>query len=320
MVTGELSYIMISAPVMILGVIAGAILCFSGNPLRRFWFPLRCFLFGAAIMVLGVQFILDWPSTAALFENGATFKSFFALMTTDAIWWHTLLKVLAGVGGGVACFFLGRAKNKLAVFMIKVLTAFTTACTTALLIAIGGFGVVTVPMACVIAGVLTVVLIPVCVARFDYYYAAETGLAGALLTSYLFARFYYFSSWLFWLITIILAFCGIYLQERAALRRRVRDSAASQLSQPSPSTQATVNAETVHDAAGASDTSDAGGKPKKRRGKKTKGNDPSPMEPGLEVPEVPKAPAKATAQANVTDISDAGNPEGNGSSATGQKH
>ena len=268
-------------------------------------------------MVLGVQFILDWPSTAALFENGATFKSFFALMTTDAIWWHTLLKVLAGVGGGVACFFLGRAKNKLAVFMIKVLTAFTTACTTALLIAIGGFGVVTVPMACVIAGVLTVVLIPVCLARFDYYYAAETGLAGALLTSYLFARFYYFSPWLFWLITIILAFCGIYLQERAALRRRVRDSAASQ---PSPSELATANTETVHDASGTSDTSDAGGKTKKRRGKKTKGNDPSPMEPGLEVPEVPEAPAKTTAQANVTDISDAGKPEGNGSSATGQKH
>lgn len=218
-----------SAPIMIIGVIIGAMLCFSGNPLKRFWFPLRCFLFGAIVMLLGVQFLLESQATATLFAQGATFRAFLALLETNPVWWHTLLKVLAAIGGGVAFFFLGRAKNKPAVFITNILTAFTTACTAALLIATGGFGVVTLPMALVIAGVLTIVLIPICVARFDYYYAAETGLAGALLTSYMFARFYYFSDWLFWILALVLAFCGIYLQERAAIRHREK------LSQPSAS-------------------------------------------------------------------------------------
>lgn len=275
---------MIPAPVMILGVIAGVLLSFSGNPLKRFWFPLRCFLFGAAIMLLGVQLILDWPATAALFEAGATFRSFFALITTDAIWWHTLLKVLASVGGGVAFFFLGRAKNRLAVFITKILTAFTTGCTAALLIAAGGFGVVTVPMACVIAGVLTIALIPVCIARFDYYYAAETGLAGALVTSYMFARFYYFSSWLFWLIAVLLAFCGIYLQERAAIRRRAKDATIAQPAQSTSEVMAT--------------------KPpvKKRRSNKAKTKGDSASEPVLEFVD---APVETSDQVNTENLSPA---------------
>lgn len=275
---------MIPAPVMILGVIAGVLLCFSGNPLKRFWFPLRCFLFGAAIMLLGVQLILDWPATASLFEAGATFRSFFTLITTDAIWWHTLLKVLASVGGGVAFFFLGRAKNRLAVFITKILTAFTTGCTAALLIAAGGFGVVTVPMACVIAGVLTIALIPVCIARFDYYYAAETGLAGALVTSYMFARFYYFSSWLFWLIAVLLAFCGIYLQERAAIRRRAKDATIAQTAQSTSEVMAT--------------------KPpvKKRRSNKAKTKGDSASEPVLEFVD---APVETSDQVNTENLSPA---------------
>ncbi len=274
---------MIPAPIMIIGVIAGIMLCFSGNPLRRFWFPLRCFLFGAAILLLCVQLILDGRSTAALFETGATLDSFISLISTNAIWWHTLLKVLAGVGGGVAFFFLGRAKNKPAVFITKVLTAFTTACSVALLIALGGFGVVTVPMACVIAAVLTIALIPVCVARFDYYYAAETGLAGALVTSYMFARFYYFSDWLFWLIAVVLAFCGIYLQERAAIRRRAKGE--GEPSQPTGESEMS--------------TTDSEKKPKKGRSKKAKSEKPRKDEPVMEFTD---APVEMAAQDDFADI------------------
>lgn len=275
---------MIPAPVMILGVIAGVMLCFSGNPFKRFWFPLRSFLFGAAIMMLCVQLIVDWSATATLFENGATFGSFSTLLTTDAIWWHTLLKVLASVGGGVAFFFLGRAKHRLAVFITKILTAFTTGCTAALLIAVGGFGVVTVPMACVIAGVLTIALVPVCVARFDYYYAAETGLAGALVTSYMFARFYYFSSWLFWLIAVLLALCGIYVQERAAIRRRAKDATVSQPAQTTP------------------DAIEAKPPAKKRRSDKAKTQGASAPETVLEFSD---APVESAAQAHAEKLSPA---------------
>ena len=258
-------------------------LCFSGNPLRRFWFPLRCFLFGAAIMLLCAQLLLDGRATADLFATGATPTSFISLISSSSTWWHTLLKVLAGVGGGVAFFFLGRAKNKPAVFITKVLTAFTTACSVALLIALGGFGVVTMPMACVIAAVLTIALIPVCVARFDYYYAAETGLAGALVTSYMFARFYYFSDWLFWLIAVLLAFCGIYLQERAAIRRRAKGEEES--SRPTEGNDLTATN---------TEQKLKRGRPKKTKSEKAQQEDP--------VMEFTDAPVETAAQDDFADI------------------
>lgn len=211
-----------SAPVMVLGVIVGVLLCFSGNPLKRFWFPIRSLAFGALTLTLAVQCIVDKQAIVTLFANSATFSGLLQTLTHDTLWWHTLLKVLAGVVGAVVFFFLGRAKHPVATLVSKILTACTTACAIALLIALGGFAVVTLPMAAVIAGVLAVVFIPICVQRFDYYFAAETGLAGALLTSYMFSRFYYLSPWLFWLLAVLLAFCGIYLQERAAIRKRNR--------------------------------------------------------------------------------------------------
>ncbi len=213
---------MIPAPIMIAGVVVGATLCFSGNPLRKFWFPLRCFVMGALFMLCLMQLLLEPKLTEAFFAMKGSLRGFYTLLTGSRVWWHIVLKIVLALAGGTGFFLLGMAKKKGAVICTKLLTAFTTAFIATILIAVSEFAVVTLQMQGVITGVLTLILIPVCLQWFDYYYAAETGLFGALAIAYMFAQFYFLPLWVFWLIALVFAFCGIYSQEYMAVRSRQR--------------------------------------------------------------------------------------------------
>jgi hypothetical protein len=107
------------------------------------------------------------------------------------------------------------------VFAEKIVSFFT-ALSMALFILLVLLGFLPLTLSLVITAVLLIPILIFCMRDFASYMAFENSIGGALLISYLLARFWYLDIWIFLVWVAILSVTGIFSQLRSLKRHKTK--------------------------------------------------------------------------------------------------
>jgi hypothetical protein len=199
----------LGAPIMIAGLAIGFFLCFYGSKARGFLLPLRS-IFSGALLSLSLALLLlngsEVISALAGAEPYLAIKNL--LLRSSENYTHPLIYLISFSAGGLLMFFLSRKQKNSIGVVLKILTGLSMGLAIFLLLR----SMLILSLSLLISSVALFFILYLCLRGFDYYFALETALAGALIVSYLITRFWYLAIWMFFIWTILLTIVGILTQ------------------------------------------------------------------------------------------------------------
>ncbi len=198
----------LGAPVMMVGLLAGFFLCFYGNVAKKYLVPLRSVLSGAMVSLALVFLIMQREALIVALQSQNAIQTLLDMLISREQYLFSIIALSSIAVGGLLLFALSR---KSGTFGGKIVSLFT-ALSMALFIFLLLLGFLSLSLSLVIAAVLLVFILIFCMRDFASYMAFENSIGGALLISYLLARFWYLDIWIFLVWVVILSVAGIFSQ------------------------------------------------------------------------------------------------------------
>lgn len=213
----------LSAPIMILGLLIGFSLCFYGYKAKNVLVPLRSVLSGAFVSLTLALLLFQSDSLITALSSETPFASLASLFTNSEYYQFPLIYLCCFSLGGLILFYIARKKGSIIQFIVSIFTAVSMALFLFLLI----LSFFPLSLSLISSLALLVLLLIYCLKSFDTYIAFETSLGGALLVSYLLARFWFlgFPLFLFW--AIILSSGGILNQIHSLNKHKNKEAKAN---------------------------------------------------------------------------------------------
>ncbi len=206
----------LGAPVMIVGLLAGFFLCFYGNAAKKYLVPLRSVLSGAVVSFALVFLIMQKEALIIALQSKNAIKALLDLLISREYYPFSIIALASIALGGLLLFALSR---KSVPFSEKIVAIFTALSMT-LFIFLLLLGFLPLTLSLVFAGILLIFILIFCMRDFATYMAFENSIGGALLVSYLLARFWYLDIWIFLVWVIILSVAGILSQLRSMKKHK----------------------------------------------------------------------------------------------------
>lgn len=204
----------LGAPVMIVGLLTGFLLCFYGTKANKYLIPLRSVLSGGLVMLALVFAVLRMDATLkALHAEQTALALLNLLLSTDLALFGSIALASSSLAG-LSLFALSRKGGTVAEILIPIFTALSTALLLFLLL----LTIFPLLLSLILAVILGILILVVCLHDFPSYLALEFSLSGALLISYLITRFWYLNFFLFLCLTLLFASLG-YLTQRFSQKR-----------------------------------------------------------------------------------------------------
>jgi hypothetical protein len=198
----------LGAPIMIAGLAIGFFLCFYGSKARGFLLPLRSIFSGALISLSLALLLLNGSAVISALAGEEPYLTMKNLLRSTENYTHPLIYLISFSAGGLLMFFLSRKQTDRIGIVLKILTGLSMGLAVFLLLR----SMLILSLSLLISSVALFFILYLCLQGFDYYFALETALAGALIVSYLITRFWYLEIWMFFLWTILLTIGGILYQ------------------------------------------------------------------------------------------------------------
>lgn len=198
----------LGAPVMIIGLLAGFFLCFYGNTAKKYLVPLRSVLSGAMVSLALAFVILQREALIVALQSQNTIKALLDLLIKGEHYIFSIIALGSIAVGGLLLFALSR---KTGIAVEKTVAVFT-AISMALFIFLLLLGFLPFALSLVFSGLSLTLILIFCMRDFSSYMAFENAIGGALLISYLLARFWYLNLWIFLVWVVILSVAGIFNQ------------------------------------------------------------------------------------------------------------
>lgn len=208
----------LGAPIMIAGLLAGFFLCFYGNKAKKYLVPLRSVLSGAMVSLALVFLLMHKEALIVALQTQNAIQSLLDLLISGEHYLFSIIAMSSIAIGGLLLFALSR---KSGVFAEKIVSFFT-ALSMALFILLVLLGFLPLTLSLVITAVLLIPILIFCMRDFSSYMAFENAIGGALLISYLLARFWYLDIWIFLVWVAILSVTGIFSQLRSLKRHKTK--------------------------------------------------------------------------------------------------
>ncbi len=208
----------LGAPVMIVGLLAGFFLCFYGNVAKKYLVPLRSVLSGAVSSLALVFLIMQKDALIAALASNNAMAALLDLLIGGEHYLFSIVALASIAVGGLLLFALSRKQGP---FIEKVVSLFT-ALSMGLFIFVLLLGFLPLPLNLVATAILLIVILLFSLRDFASYMAFESSIGGALLTSYLLARFWHLDFWVFLVWAAILAVLGILNQLSSLKKHKAR--------------------------------------------------------------------------------------------------
>ena len=208
----------LGAPVMIVGLLAGFFLCFYGNVAKKYLVPLRSVLSGAMVSLALVFVAMEHEALIVALQSQFTIKALLDLLISREHYLFSIVAMASIAIGGLLLFALSR---KTGAFTAKIV-AISTALSMAMFIFLLLLGFLPLILSLVFAAFLLILILVFCMRDFPFYMAFENSIGGALLISYLFARFWHLDPWVFLVWTAILSVAGIFSQLSSLKRHKAK--------------------------------------------------------------------------------------------------
>ena len=208
----------LGAPVMIVGLLTGFFLCFYGNVAKKYLIPLRSVLSGAMVSLTVVFLVMQKDALILALQAQDSFQALLALLIGGEQYLFSVIALASVALGGLLLFALSRRSTVLAGKTVALFTAISLALFIFLLI----LGFLPLTLNLVVSAILLIFIIIFCLRDFATYLAFEHSIGGALLISYLLARFWYLDFWIFLVWVAILSVIGIYSQLRSIKRHKAK--------------------------------------------------------------------------------------------------
>lgn len=206
----------LGAPVMIVGLLAGFFLCFYGNVAKKYLIPLRSVLSGAMVSLALVFLIVQRDAFILALQAQNSIQALLDLLIREELYPFGIIALASIALGGLLLFALSRRSGAFAGKVVAIFTAISMALFIFLLLV--GFLPLTLNL--VVSAILLIFILIFCLRDFATYMAFENSLGGALLVSYLLARFWYLDFWLFLLWVAILTVLGVFSQLRSLRKQK----------------------------------------------------------------------------------------------------
>ncbi|MEA4858979.1 MAG: hypothetical protein VB127_00735 [Sphaerochaeta sp.] len=211
----------ISAPLMLLGLLAGFFLCFYGYLIKTLLVSLRSVLSGSLVFVTLSLLLRTRAGLVAALASENALPSLWALVFPLYDYQAVLIHLFSFALGGLLLFFLARRKGKILEMVVAIFTALSMDLILFLLI----LTLLPLKASLIISSVLGVIILSFCLARFESYMATESAIIGSLLVAYLLSRFWYLGFTLFFILASLLSFVGI-LNQMHMLKKRTEKKEA----------------------------------------------------------------------------------------------
>jgi len=206
----------LGAPIMIVGMLAGFFLCFYGNVAKKYLVPLRSVLSGSVVSLALVFLLMQKEALIVAFQAKSSIQILQDMLIGGEHYLFSIIALASIALGGLLLFALSR---KSGVFAEKTVALFT-AISMALFIFLLLLGWLPLTLNLVVSGILLIFIIIFCMRDFATYIAFENSIGGALLISYLFARFWHLNFWIFLFWVVLLSIIGIFSQLRSLKKQQ----------------------------------------------------------------------------------------------------
>jgi len=193
---------------MIVGLLAGFFLCFYGNVAKKYLVPLRSVLSGSVVSLALVFLIMQKEALIVAMQSKNTIQALTALLISREHYTFSIIALSSIAVGGLLLFALSRKSGVFSDKIVSLLTAMSMALFIFLLL----LEFLPLTLNLVVSGILMIFIIIFCMRDFASYMAFESSIGGALLISYLLARFWYLNIWIFLFWVAILSVTGIFSQ------------------------------------------------------------------------------------------------------------
>lgn len=211
----------LGAPVMIVGLLAGFFLCFYGNVAKKYLVPLRSVLSGAMVSLAGVFLIMRKESLMTALAGRDPIGALLDMIIGGDHYLFSIIALASVALGGLLLFALSRKPGAVVAKIVAIFTALSMALFIFLLL----LGFLPLGVNLLVSALLLVSILIFSMRDFASYMAFENSIGGALLISYLLARFWHLGFWVFLTLSVILTILGILSQLRSLKRRKARGDA-----------------------------------------------------------------------------------------------
>ncbi len=208
----------LGAPVMIVGLLAGFFLCFYGNVAKKYLIPLRSVLSGAIVSLALVFLLMQKDSLIVALQARNSIQALLDMLISREHYPFSIVALASIALGGLLLFALSRKSGAFAEKVVALFTALSMALFIFLLL----LGFLPLTLNLVVTSILLILILIFCLRDFATYMAFENSLGGALLVSYLLARFWYLDFWIFLLWVAILSVAGIFSQLRSLKKQKAK--------------------------------------------------------------------------------------------------
>ncbi len=208
----------LGAPVMIAGLLAGFFLCFYGNVAKKYLVPLRSVLSGAMVSLSLVFLIMQKEALITALVEKNSIEALLDLIIGGEHYLFSIIALASVALGGLLLFALSRKPG----LVVDKIVAIFTALSMALFIFLLLLGFLPLKLNLLASALSLVFILIFCLRDFASYMAFENSIGGALLISYLLARFWHLNFWVFLIWTVILSVLGIFSQLRSLKRRKAK--------------------------------------------------------------------------------------------------
>ena len=208
----------LGAPVMIVGLLAGFFLCFYGNVAKKYLIPLRSVLSGAVVSLALAFLFMQKEAFIVALQSKNSIQALLELLIRGEHYPFSIIALASVALGGLLLFALSRKSGTLATKIVALFTAISMALFIFLLLV--EFLPLTLNL--VVSGILLIFIIIFCMRDFASYTAIENSIGGALLISYLLARFWHLNIWIFLFWVVLLSVLGIFSQLRSLKKQKAK--------------------------------------------------------------------------------------------------
>ncbi|MDY0288172.1 MAG: hypothetical protein RBR15_05030 [Sphaerochaeta sp.] len=208
----------LGAPVMIVGLLAGFFLCFYGNVAKKYLVPLRSVLSGAMVSIAVVFLVMQKEAFVTALGSKNAIPTLMDVLIGGEAYLFTIIALASMALGGLLLFALSRKPGFVAGKTVALFTAISMALFIFLLMA----EFLPLKLNLAVSALLLVVITIFCMRDFASYMAIENAVGGALLISYLLARFWHLNFWIFLVWVAILSVLGVFNQLSSLKRRKAR--------------------------------------------------------------------------------------------------
>jgi len=203
---------------MILGLLAGFFLCFYGNVAKKYLVPLRSVLSGAVVSLALAFLLMQKESLIVAFQSKNAIQALLALLISKEHYTFSIIALTSIAVGGLLLFALSRKSGVVAGKIVPLFTAISLTLFIFLLL----LEFLPLTLNLVVSAILLILITMFCMRDFASYMAFENSIVGALLISYLLARFWYLDLWIFLVWVAILSVTGIFSQLRSMKKHKAK--------------------------------------------------------------------------------------------------